>query len=242
MSDTVEAENVTTPARPRRKLHFTLRGLLITFTIIGLALANLLMILKLYEAETDVDARTRELRAEIERLRHIAGYPANPDPDRVQVVAIPTTHPDAWSWRVFVPAGGMLYFQYHMEDAPLDSLSVADEKSAEESWRVIGQGMSTIHAEWRESADGKPALQVSLRHADQSAQRTLVGTPDQFAWRASGQPFEEVVAGADRAETYVQGDRVELLRLRPLDGNTQNPAGNTPGMVIWLWPASGGMH
>ena len=221
----------------RRWLQFSLRHLLILTVFVGLIISHLMTSLRLREADQEI----AKLRAETARLGEI-------DPEKVNIVSVPSLDPLVWKWRIFLPRGASFRIRQAFEDIPVTGLppssgayvSAWSPETPEEGILVTVQMARNVKGDfdlWFEEGRGASTMDTGLRVA------STLGTVD-------GETFEEwrskapstIREGGGETVVIDPSETIVLLRSRPSKRSesgawTRDPD-PTPGIMLWLEPVS----
>jgi hypothetical protein len=203
----------------RKRLQFTIRGMLAVVTIVALAISLYL-----------THARLRSTEAEVERLRKETGYLTIGDVDQVHLIAVPTTEEMAWRWRVYLPGGhdfvlyahhGRLDAKGHPESGGLSMCHIGGRSDPWKAREIL------LDAALGKNPEGEFCL--SIRENGQGGACIHFG-PSRPDWADGTTMFSERVAGRG---TIVSADTTTPLGLIGLDG--VNSKGKTSEQAVLLW-------
>lgn len=205
---------------PKRRFRFSLLNLLLICTIVVMGL---------------VIARLAPLRGEVQRLRDEAGYLTIRDRTKIHAIAVETSSPLVWKWKVYLPKS----------DNWLWAGVCAGKVPAEVDYdRELGRGLGI---EMVEAQEVPVTVKVFRDLSDQWKARLEVGGGATYANLSDEQVSTFQLAdhssrtGVGRATVMAEnGELLVLIRQTYESTESTNPAeyqghrGQAEGILVWL--------
>ena len=192
-------------------------------SILNLLLLIAIIALSLQLWRTTQSLKTSEI--ELKKLRSDVGHLEGTDPNKLQIVRIPTpNYSNRWRWRIRLPDGADARLLAVRGEIPKDGYSTQREKHFQKFLGGRDFRESVLDVEIWEDTGGNSGVSFSYDHSTVATMKTK--KPIGFSLLAC----EEFVAGNSGTEEFVFSDRVPLLRLRdPVNGD--EPA---QGFLFWM--------
>ena len=180
-----------------------------------------------------VQFRYRKLETEVVRLRKEVGHLGPIDPNRFNIVQVPTpTEPLVWKWRIRAPLGKRCEWFIQFNGIPEEGLPDFD------------LGCSS-RAQFASTEDGELLTVALVENPDGRYAISFTGT--ELSARCGGQPLEILdgpgetnTAGAEGTQSFKADEPIVLIRRRVMEPTGVNsfslPQGEARGFMIWLVP------
>ncbi|HVX11520.1 MAG TPA: hypothetical protein VHC22_10085 [Pirellulales bacterium] len=201
-----------------RRLQFSLGRLLLAIGVLMLLGSHIFTSWKLKQAREDVDRMATEL-----------GRLTIREPDRLNVVAVPTYDDLTWRWRAHVPEARKYYLDWATAEIPEIGVPLHPHKGIRFSLPA-GEFMLTVAA--RRDRVGEWKLTVAEQH------HSSVSTPipeDHAGWLVDNPGYIMTSqAGTDGTESATDGEHLVLLRVTCGTTATPNtPPASSSGLMVW---------
>jgi hypothetical protein len=199
------------------RLRFSLRAFLLLLFIVSLLGSNFFTAWQL-----------RQLREENAGMRKELGRLVVSDPDKINVVAVPTYEDMLWRWRVYVPKGKSLRLYESVNTIPETGFPANYGSSglAEGEYLLTAAIRRDRKGQWQFTVAG-PQSSSSFGIAD-----------DQAAWLVESPGWSSEQAGSGATEVFNAGEPIVLLRLRSMEKQAGGVSTTTPkpseGVMIWI--------
>lgn len=172
-----------------------------------------------------------QLREENFQMRKELGRLVVSDPNKVNIIAVPTYEEMLWRWRIYVPKGKSFQLAALTHQIPQTGFLTAADS---ESTGLIKEGEYLLTATIRPNRNGAWQLMVA---APQSS--SGFGIADDHAKWLSGNPgWSTEQAGSTSTEVSDLAQPMVLLRVRSMKQTAPGTSSTTPepsdGVMIWI--------
>jgi hypothetical protein len=212
---------------------YSLRTLLVVVAVACLAIGFFVLKNRLDDAE-------RELRIR----RNETGVLTIGEPSDVHVIAVDTTEPNVWRWRIHVPRGEKFSWNFasqnipqHRPPAAAEFMSISQEPYWERDNEVV------VTARLSEGDDGQWRLTLDSNIGDSKSQMggaSFKIPADRMTWMDTVPSTDGMVAGSRGTTAFNPDVPIILLQRRPCerqpDGSYRPSPNPMPGFMIWLKP------
>jgi hypothetical protein len=217
------------PAKPRRRLRFSLMTLMLIAAVVCLGVSHLRTSWMLHRANAD-----------LRRYRWEAGDLHMTDKSQVHVVGIETHAELAWRWRVFLPEGKR--YEVHSKINSIQGNQIPEESHPEmtlqggETYLLTAAIYQDPLENWR--------LKLSVSPPSQGTSgRTIHLNAQDVSWigKRGGHSTQGVAPGSAGTQTFA-ADRPALLlsylvhQPSPGGGSSWSSSDVTDGVMFWLEP------
>ena len=219
LSNTVSSESDAEQSR-RWRFQFSLRSLLVFFLFVAMTISSLVMYWRMTKAEE-----------ESAYLRSIAGHLKIDDDSLFYAIALDSTEPNTWRWRVYIPKHREII--WHMDHCTIssDDQSAGDQGFGEQYW----EGEAEITLSLKKGQNNKFIMVLtyrspnSTRIIDESSIRT------EFIKDVEKKMKETERIGSNGAETRKPGEEIVFLKKRLVSTGTKATSKNPePGITLSL--------
>lgn len=193
----------------------SLLSFLLLITIFAIGLQHWLTVQKLETANN-----------ELAKLHNEVGHLDVTDPNKIQIVQIPTQEPYRWRWRIRIPDGMDVDLFAARGLIPAQGFSIDLDRSHE---MLLGNAHFrefVLDIQIWEDTGGNSGLLFSYNNSSESTMKMTKPLPSMFG---SGK-WEETVTGIGKTEEQELVGRFSILRLR----HSPNDLGLAEGFLFWL--------
>ncbi len=223
-------------SKPRFRIQFSLLSAAMLITIIALTISH-------WQTSRRLAIASSENRRFRDELGHLADKLTVEDKSKFHAVALETTEPNTWQWRMFVPKGTKYQWFIAADAIPRDTPPSTQGQMSGVSnspyWERDNEVLVT--ARLRENDDGTWTLSVTSYigdSKDQMAGTTLNIPAEKMAWMNKGPGTDGQVLGSNGITVRDPKGSFILLQKRPLerqpDGSYQPSENPMPGYMIGL--------
>jgi hypothetical protein len=220
------------PPQQRKPLRFRLGTMLL---VLGLALVTV--------SHVYTSVKLRQANESVKQLREEVGYLDIEDPTKVHVLALETTEPDTWRWRVYIPKGNTYAWRLASENLPRTGLPDGGTSGISNENYSARDNEMLVTAALHQRPHGIGELVVTSRISgsrDQMSDATHRIAADSFAWRETTPGQERDVLGERTTAILDPAGPIVLLKVRALekqsDSSFQPSTKPMPGIAVWLEP------
>ena len=210
------------------------------FSLLALLLSAAFICLSVSHWNTSRQLATVQLK--LRQLRDEVGYLTVQDRTKFHAVALESSEPNTWQWRLFLPKGAKYKWNIACEAIPMSSPPAQAGTTAtsnEPYWETDNEVFVT--AKLREADDGDWTLSVTSKigaSKNQMAGATLKIPRDKIAWMSKISSTDGQVIGSNGTAVRDADAPVILLQRRACkkepNGSYQPADEPMPGFMVWL--------
>ena len=200
------------------RLRFSLKAFLLLLFIGSLVASNLFTSWQL-----------RQLREENAQMRKDLGRLVIEEPNKLNIVAVPTYEDMLWRWRIYVPKGQSLHLCSVSQDIPMTGIPANFSSSG-----PMEEGEYVLTAAIRPDRKGSWQITVSGPHSSSG-----IGIADDRAqWLSGNVGWSTEQAGTPAAQVSDLSQPMVLLRVRAMKqtapGSSSTTTEPSDGVMLWL--------
>lgn len=192
----------------------------------------------------NLQTRLRTAESELRKRRDETGQIDVKDTAKVHVIALDSTEPNTWKWRLFIPKGHRYMWNVAAKNIPNNSPPKRPGRSSisnREYWQRDNEVFVT--ARLQQTDDENWSLGVTSRIGGSKEQMSGVSmsiSKEQLAWQSAMPSRESSVLGKNELSVLSPDEPIILLSQRAMVVNEGGDADfskePTEGFMIWLSP------